>query len=155
LRCAIGDYRVVSRVETALVDLYRTEGEPRTGVVLIGDAAQNVCPSTGMGLTKVLTDVDVLCGDCVRLGLGAAGMDGNESSSFYNSTRKRDTDAKAIHDALYRRNACTGRSLRWMIHRIRLRADMQFTTRAKVLSSPLKSETKERSSYRARRRDRM
>lgn len=152
---AIGEYRVVSGVETALVDLYRTEGEPPTGIVLIGDAGQNVCPSTGMGLTKVLTDVDVLCGDCVPLWLGAAGMDGNGLNSFYNNTRKRDTDAKAIQDALYRRHACTGLSLRWMIHRIRLRADMQFTRPAAVPSSPLKSETRDRSSYRAWRRDKM
>jgi hypothetical protein len=35
------------------------DGVPQPGVVQIGHAFQSVCPSTGMGLDKVLTDVDV------------------------------------------------------------------------------------------------
>jgi 2-polyprenyl-6-methoxyphenol hydroxylase-like FAD-dependent oxidoreductase len=30
---------------------------------MIGDAMQSVCPSTGTGLSKVLTDVLLLCGE--------------------------------------------------------------------------------------------
>jgi 2-polyprenyl-6-methoxyphenol hydroxylase-like FAD-dependent oxidoreductase len=126
---AIGDYHIVGKVETALIDLYRTEGEAPSGIALIGDAAQNVCPSTGMGLTKVLTDVDVLCLDCIPLWF-RSGIDRTELSSFYNNARKRDTDAKAIQDALYRRRACTDRSFRWKAHRIRLHMEMQFGRQA-------------------------
>jgi len=123
---AIGDYRVISKVETSLINLYRTYITRLDGVVLIGDAAQNVCPSTAMGLTKVLTDVDVLCTKCVPDWFRTPRTDSSKISEFYNFPRKRATDAKALHDALYRRQACTGSSIRWRVHRTRLHIEMRF-----------------------------
>jgi 2-polyprenyl-6-methoxyphenol hydroxylase-like FAD-dependent oxidoreductase len=126
LRRAIGDYRVVSKIETARIDLYRTEGEPPPGIVLIGDASQNVCPSTGMGLSKIFTDVDVLCLECVPLWFQSPGMSSEKLLGFSNHPRKRATDTTALQTAFYRRQATTGRSLRWRIHRLRLHLSMQF-----------------------------
>jgi 2-polyprenyl-6-methoxyphenol hydroxylase-like FAD-dependent oxidoreductase len=123
---AIGEYRVVSKVETSRTDLYRTEGDPPPGVVLIGDAAQNVCPSTGMGLSKIFTDVDVLCSDCIPLWFASPGMDRDKVTSFYSYPRKRATDAKALQSAFYRRRASTDRSLRWRIHRLRIQLSRRF-----------------------------
>lgn len=40
----IGEHRVIGKVEMCAINLYRTEGAVPDGVVLIGDAAQNVCP---------------------------------------------------------------------------------------------------------------
>jgi len=68
-----GEYRVVSKVESGRVDLYCVNGNPQPGVVLIGDAFQSACPSTGLGLDKILTDVDVLS-MCVSRWLTTAGM---------------------------------------------------------------------------------
>ena len=123
----IGEYRVVSKVETGGVDLYRTEGVPQPGIVLIGDAFQNVCPATGMGLRKIFTDVDVLCSECVPLWFATPGMGDDKMASFYNHYRKRATDTRAQANAFYQRRASTERSLRWRIHRlVRLYLPKQF-----------------------------
>jgi 2-polyprenyl-6-methoxyphenol hydroxylase-like FAD-dependent oxidoreductase len=122
----IGDYRVATKVETGRVDLYRMQRELQPGVVLIGDAFQGPCPSTGMGVSKVLTDVDVLCSECVPEWLATPGMDREKIASFYKHPRKRSTDTCALEKAQYRRRACTGRSLRWRMHRLRLHFAMQF-----------------------------
>jgi 2-polyprenyl-6-methoxyphenol hydroxylase-like FAD-dependent oxidoreductase len=118
LRRVIGEYRVVSKVETGRIDLYRMESGSRHGIVLIGDAFQNVCPSTSLGLSKIFTDVDVLCYDCIPLWLATPGMGEGKISNFYNHPRKRALDDFALHNATYRRRASTERSIRWRIHRL-------------------------------------
>jgi 2-polyprenyl-6-methoxyphenol hydroxylase-like FAD-dependent oxidoreductase len=62
----IGSYAVQGKIEPFKIDLYRMQQCARAGMVLIGDAYQSVCPSTGMGLSKVLTDVEVLCNEFVQ-----------------------------------------------------------------------------------------
>lgn len=126
LHRAIGEYRVVSKVETVPTDLYRTESDFPPGILLIGDAFQNSCPSTGRGLTKILTDVDVMCSDCVPLWFASPGMGTDKMMSFFGHPRKRATDAGALQNAMYRRRASTDRSLRWRIHRMRLHLSKQF-----------------------------
>lgn len=132
----IGEYRVVSNVESARTDLFRMEGDPQPGVVLIGDAFQNVCPSTGKGLNKVFTDVDVLSSECVPRWFATPGMGSDKIVSFYSQPRKQAEDARAYNDALYRRRASTNRSLRWRIHRLlRLYFPMQFGRPSRVSAS--------------------
>ena len=126
LNRAIGEYRLSGPVETSLIHLYCTEGDPVPGVVLIGDAAQNVCPSTGMGLSKVFTDVDVLCSKCVPAWFETPGMGSEKTAEFCSDPQKRVVDAKALADARYRRQARTDRSLRWRIHRARLHFSMML-----------------------------
>lgn len=129
LREAIGEYRITSKVESSLIHLYRLEGEQPAGVVFIGDAGQNVCPATGMGLSKVATDVDVLCSECVPVWLASAGMGSEKLKSYANHPRKLAIDGEALTAAEYRRKAVIGRSLRWRCHRSRLRFEMQFGPR--------------------------
>jgi 2-polyprenyl-6-methoxyphenol hydroxylase-like FAD-dependent oxidoreductase len=126
LRNAIGDFRVISRVETGRVDLYRLEGDPQPGVAMIGDTSQNVCPSTGMGLSKIFTDVDVLCAECVPSWFRTPGMGRDKLMQYYDHPRKQAIDAKSRQDASYRRQACTERSFRWRLHRLRLHLSMRF-----------------------------
>jgi 2-polyprenyl-6-methoxyphenol hydroxylase-like FAD-dependent oxidoreductase len=130
LKRAIGEYLVVGKVQTVHTNLYRTEGNSPPGVVMIGDAAQNSCPSTGRGLTKILTDVDVMCSDCVPLWLATPGMGADKTVSFFGHPRKVSTDTKALANAHYHRRAITDRSLRWRIHRLRLHLSMQFRSPA-------------------------
>ena len=61
----LGDYRVTTKVENRVIDLYVADAQPLDGVVMIGDALQSVCPATGTGLSKVLTDVMLLCEEYV------------------------------------------------------------------------------------------
>ena len=56
-----GEIRVSSGVVTRTIDLMRVRTHALDGVVLIGDAFCTVCPITGTGIDKALTDVDRLC----------------------------------------------------------------------------------------------
>jgi 2-polyprenyl-6-methoxyphenol hydroxylase-like FAD-dependent oxidoreductase len=132
LQRAIGKHEVAGAVETSLINLYKTNGLYRTngaspdGVVLIGDASQNACPSTGSGVTKVLTDVDLLCRECLPRWLATSGMGNAKLAEFYANSRKRAVDEQSLADAIYRRTARTNKSLRWKIHRIRVAMPMCF-----------------------------
>lgn len=134
LQRVIGKIDITSKVENALVHLYRTEGEPPAGTALIGDACENVCPSTGMGLTKIFTDVDVLSLQCVHSWFGTAGMGVEKLASFFNHPDKRAVDSRALQNAFYRRQASAGRSLRWRIHRTRLHMSMRWKNPSVIIS---------------------
>lgn len=116
---AIGEYRVVGRMEASITNLYRTEGDPPDGIVLIGDTAQNVCPSTGSGLTKIFTDVEVLS-EHIHHWFETPGMNKGKLHSFFADPRKIAADSAALRTARYRKNACSQRSLKWRVHRLRL-----------------------------------
>jgi 2-polyprenyl-6-methoxyphenol hydroxylase-like FAD-dependent oxidoreductase len=126
LRRLIGDYRVISNVESGGVNLYRAYGNPQAGVVMIGDAFQNSCPSTGSGLSKIFTDVDLLCSEYVPQWVVTPGMSADKIARFYADLRKREMDDESLRVALYRRRAATDLSLKWYIHRLRLHLSMQF-----------------------------
>jgi 2-polyprenyl-6-methoxyphenol hydroxylase-like FAD-dependent oxidoreductase len=120
-----GEYRVISKVESGQADLYRVDGNPQPGVVLIGDAFQSVCPSTGLGLDKILTDVDVLS-TCVSRWLATPGMGADKLADFYNHPRKVATDSRALQRAHHHRSAAIDSSLRWRIHRVLLHFKWRF-----------------------------
>jgi len=122
----IGEYTVTSRVESARIDLYRTEGEPQPGVVLIGDAMQNVCPSTGLGLNKVFTDIDVLS-ECVPGWFSNHAIDAIQLAHFYQHPRKLAADANALASAVYHRRAATDGSPRWRAHRTLLHTKWRYS----------------------------
>ena len=111
-----GEYRVIGRVESGGADLYRLEGDPPPGVAVIGDSFQSVCPSTGMGLAKVLTDVDALA-ECVPGWFATAGMGSTKLADFYNHPRKLATDTRALRSAHHHRQIAMDPTLRWRIHR--------------------------------------
>ena len=114
-----GDFRVVSKVESGRVDLYRVESKPQSGIVLIGDACQSVCPSTGVGLDKVLTDVSVLA-ECVPSWLSSPGIDSKKLAEFYEHPRKLAVDSQAMRSALHHRRTVVDGRMRWRIHRFLL-----------------------------------
>jgi 2-polyprenyl-6-methoxyphenol hydroxylase-like FAD-dependent oxidoreductase len=120
-----GPFEVVSRVETGRVDLSRMQDEAQPGVVLIGDAFQTACPSTGMGVSKVLTDVDVLS-ECAPRWLATPDMSAGKIAEFYSDARKHAVDRSALEKAEYRRRAVVDSSLRWRVHRARLRLGMRL-----------------------------
>jgi 2-polyprenyl-6-methoxyphenol hydroxylase-like FAD-dependent oxidoreductase len=114
-----GKYRVMGKVEFGRADLYRVEGNPRPGVVLIGDAFQSVCPSTGMGLEKVLTDVEALA-ECVPRWWATPGMGVDKLTEFYSHPRKAACDARALRNARRFRQAAMDPSPRWRVYRFLL-----------------------------------
>jgi 2-polyprenyl-6-methoxyphenol hydroxylase-like FAD-dependent oxidoreductase len=110
LRAVIGDYDVEGRVEACAVELFKTQMPAQPGVILLADAFQSVCPTTGMGLSKVLTDADVLCHDCAPRWLQTPGMGVEKIQEFYLSPRKQAVDRAAWDSAIMGRQLVIGAS---------------------------------------------
>jgi 2-polyprenyl-6-methoxyphenol hydroxylase-like FAD-dependent oxidoreductase len=111
-----GPCRITSRVEMCPIDLYGVSGHIQPGLVLIGDAYQSVCPTTGTGLSKVLKDVEVLT-ECVPKWLRTPGMGNEKLSDFYTHPQKTACDTKSLRQAQYCRALSTNSSYLWQIHR--------------------------------------
>lgn len=120
-----GEYRVTSKVESGRVDLYTVDHDPQPGVVLIGDAFQSACPATGMGMDKVLTDVDVLA-ECLPRWFETPGMDAGKLADFYQHPRKLAVDSLALQRSQDHRRLVMDPSLRWRIHRFLLHLKWQL-----------------------------
>jgi 2-polyprenyl-6-methoxyphenol hydroxylase-like FAD-dependent oxidoreductase len=116
-----GEYRVTSKVEYGRVDLYRVDCDPQPGIVMIGDTMQSACPAAGMGLDKVLTDVDVLS-ERIPVWLASPGMGADKLDDFYQHPRKLASDAEALDRARDHRRVAIDKSLRWRVHRSLLHA---------------------------------
>jgi 2-polyprenyl-6-methoxyphenol hydroxylase-like FAD-dependent oxidoreductase len=112
-----GPFHVSSRVEMCPIDLYHAEEGAQAGFVLIGDAYQGPCPSTGSGMSKVLTDVDVLCNECVPEWLSTPGMGAEKVADFYAHPRKVACDTSSLNAAAYQRVLSMAPSLLWRIRR--------------------------------------
>jgi 2-polyprenyl-6-methoxyphenol hydroxylase-like FAD-dependent oxidoreductase len=121
----IGDWAATSKVQSQAIDLYRAEPPRVDGVVLIGDALQSVCPATGTGLTKVLTDVEVLS-RALPLWLASPGMPADKIAPFYADDRKLTADRESLANAEYRRRFSTDASWRWNLHRRRTYLEMRW-----------------------------
>jgi 2-polyprenyl-6-methoxyphenol hydroxylase-like FAD-dependent oxidoreductase len=117
-----GPFRAEGRVECAAIHLYKAEQFLHPGLILIGDAFQSVCPSTGTGLSRVLTDVDVLT-EHVPHWLETPGMGLEKMRQFYDHPSKIATDASSLGQAEYVRDASTSFSRRWVSQQVRLHAN--------------------------------
>jgi 2-polyprenyl-6-methoxyphenol hydroxylase-like FAD-dependent oxidoreductase len=122
-----GPFAVTSKVEIVPIDLYEVEDPVRAGLVCIGDAYQSVCPATGTGLSKVLNDVDVLRRHAPAW-LATPGMDAAKIAQFYADPQKRESDARSLSYALYRRRYATERSWRMSVHRGRVAAQQRLAS---------------------------
>ena len=121
LEVHLGDFSIEGRVHKRPIDLYETQGHRRAGVVLLGDAFRSGCPAVGSGLNRALTDVETL-DRLLPDWLATPGMDATKIAAFYDDPAKRACDAKAAHDAEYRRASTIGTGLRWTLHRARVDA---------------------------------
>jgi 2-polyprenyl-6-methoxyphenol hydroxylase-like FAD-dependent oxidoreductase len=120
LTAVIGQYRAVGPVEARPVDLYTSDGFRRDGVVMIGDVFQAACPATGMGIVRLLTDIEQLATVHVPQWLASPGMGAAKIATFYDDPVKRACDDKTMHDSEYRRSVSTETSLSWQLHRYRV-----------------------------------
>lgn len=118
----LGPYRALKPAVARPIDLYVAENYRKDGVVLIGDAFQASCPATGMGMVRLLTDIEQLSMVHAPRWLASPGMGVSKLSSFYDDPVKRACDAKALHDAEYRRAVSTELGLGWSVHRSRVQA---------------------------------
>jgi len=121
----LGGLRVTSRVEGQVIDLYTVPGPVRDGPLLVGDSHQSVCPATGTGLSKVLTDV-LVASELVPAWLERGDVDCAAIRAYYEDPRKQRSDGQSLEWAEYRRQVSTETSLRWKLHRLRTYAAMAF-----------------------------
>lgn len=128
LECAIGPYRASGPVRARPMDVYVAHEYHKDGVVLIGDAFQGCCPATGMGVVRLLTDIERLATVYLPVWMRTPGMSAAKLASFYEDPVKRACDAKALHDAGYRRAVSTEPGLGWRVHRARVAAQERART---------------------------
>lgn len=122
-----GEFRVIGKVESGRVDLCCVDGNPQPGVVLIGDAFQSVCPSTGLGLHKILSDVGALSA-CIPSWLATQGMGADKMADFYNHPHKHAADSVALQRAHDERCLSIDTSILWQIHRFFLHLKWRLLT---------------------------
>jgi len=111
-----GAFHIAGRVEIRPIDMYQVKGHIRPGLVLIGDSYQNVCPTSAMGVSKVLTDIDAL-GKYVPEWLKTSGMGIDKISEFYGDRGKRACDERSIRLSQYWRGLSTNASYPWHLRR--------------------------------------
>nr|WP_294554231.1 NAD(P)/FAD-dependent oxidoreductase [uncultured Rhodopila sp.] len=107
-------------VEYRVIDLVGSTGHRRDGVVLIGDAFQISSPAAGTGVSRLLSDIDLLCNVYVPDWLATGGMGANKIGQFYDDAAKQSSDAEALRLAGYRRAVTVETSLVWRAHRSRV-----------------------------------
>lgn len=106
----LGPWSVTSKIQVVPTTYARMRGSRSVpGVVVIGEEYQSVSPTTGLGLSKVLTDVQVLCDSCVPYWLSGGVIDRRALRRFYGNSRKRAVDRKALGSWLYYRDTMSGR----------------------------------------------
>jgi hypothetical protein len=96
---------------------------------MIGDAMQSVCPSTGTGLSKVLTDVLLLCEQYVPTWLRFTDLSASRIAQFYRDPRKQACDWNSLEAAQYRRQLATDRSPFGWLRRRKTYAEMALRGR--------------------------
>ena len=114
-----GPFEIDGPVVMRPIDLMRARGHVRDGVVLVGDAFCTVCPVTGTGIDKALTDVDRLCGAHVPRWLGTPGMGRDKIAEFYADPVKTARDASAVRASVRARAIKVETSLPWKLRRLK------------------------------------
>lgn len=116
----LGDFEVVDRVQSWLMDITVAENCSQAGIVLIGDAYQTSCPAAGTGVSRLLTDVERLCTVHVPQWLKTSGMPASKIAAFYDDAEKRAVDQRSLRLAEYRRSLTVATDLRWRTRRLML-----------------------------------
>lgn len=117
LAAVAGRFEVAGAVAVRPVDLHQTVDYRRAGAVLIGDAFATCCPVVGLGMSKVLTDVDRLCTAFIPQWFATPGMSEAKTSAFYDDLVKRQSDAAALRRSIVTKSIATNPGLSWAIRR--------------------------------------
>jgi hypothetical protein len=117
LSSLLGNFEVKERVQVRTNYLSRTTNHLRDGVVFIGDAFQTPYPAAGVGVSRLLVDVDRLCTVHFPRWIEREGFSSPSITNFYLDPVKTASDARAIATAEFRRNISTNPSLSWTLYR--------------------------------------
>jgi 2-polyprenyl-6-methoxyphenol hydroxylase-like FAD-dependent oxidoreductase len=113
----LGGQTVARKLEVRSTDLYAVEGHVQPGVVLLGDAFHAPCPSSGTGMTRILSDVALLAEHYIPQWLASAGMDQAKIAAFYADPAKRAVDGASLQRSMRGKAAATSKSPYWRVRR--------------------------------------
>jgi 2-polyprenyl-6-methoxyphenol hydroxylase-like FAD-dependent oxidoreductase len=113
----LGDFKVIDRVQSWVMDLANVKGHLQPGVVLIGDSFQTSCPAAGTGVSRLLVDVERLCTVHLPQWLKTDGMGREKISAFYSDRDKIASDEFAFRMAHFRQALTVDAGLRWNLRR--------------------------------------
>ncbi|TPJ23636.1 NAD(P)/FAD-dependent oxidoreductase [Mesorhizobium sp. B2-7-2] len=114
-----GNFAVAGPVEVRQVSLTTTRQHRRAGVVTIGDAFWTTCPTPGIGINRVVTDVDRLASTYIPQWLSTPGMDANKICAFYDDPVKVATDKASMRSSIYAKRITIETGLEWRLRRLR------------------------------------
>jgi 2-polyprenyl-6-methoxyphenol hydroxylase-like FAD-dependent oxidoreductase len=134
-----GKIRGAGPVEYRVVDLVGSTGHRRDGVVLVGDAFQISSPAAGTGVSRLLSDIELLCHAYIPGWLATSGMGAGKIGQFYDDRVKQSSDAEALRVAGYRRAVTVETNLRWRAHRSRVALQNQIRSRLARLAGQLQA----------------
>lgn len=107
LQSVIGPWKVSGKVTGAAISLWTTATPVESDVIAIGDAYQSVCPSTGTGLSKVLTDVSALL-RALEPAISGTALDCQQAAhAYYSDARKQAVDSDSLVVAANLRSLAT------------------------------------------------
>lgn len=121
-----GPFKTTGRIAMRTNDLLVVTGPLHPRIALVGDAYQTPCPAGGNGISRLLSDVALLCEEHLPRWLAADDFNIDSLRRFYHDPRKKAEDQRAIKDAFYRRQMTCGASLRWKLHRWRVYGRMRL-----------------------------
>ncbi|MDG4877097.1 NAD(P)/FAD-dependent oxidoreductase [Mesorhizobium sp. WSM4935] len=114
-----GNFAVAGPVEVRQVSLTTTRAHRRAGVVAIGDAFWTTCPTPGVGINRVVTDVDRLVSTYIPAWLSTPGMGAEKICAFYDDPVKVATDTAGMRSSIYAKRITTETGLEWRLRRLR------------------------------------
>jgi len=130
----IGPATVAGTAAVRPIDLVSVADPVRDGVVLLGDAFSVVCPVTGQGMAKAISDAELLVTRHLPRWLATPGMAAGKIAGFYADPAKLALDGAAMRDSLKGRRMAMGRGLYWQARR--LASDARFRLRDRIMVDP-------------------
>ena len=116
-RASLAGRQVVRDLEVRGTDLYAVSGHVRDGLVLLGDAFQASCPSSGTGVTRILSDVARLTQAHIPAWFATPGIDAGKIGEFYADPLKRAVDDDSMRRSIRGRKATLGTTPYWRARR--------------------------------------
>jgi len=115
---ALRGREVVRKLEVRGTDLYAISGQVQDGVVLLGDAFQASCPSSGTGVTRILNDVERLTQTHIPAWFATPGVGVDKIAGFYADPAKQAVDNDSMRRSIRGRKATLGTTPYWRARRV-------------------------------------
>lgn len=112
-----GDFEIASRIDSWLTDITAAGNCRQDGVVLIGDAYLTSCPASGLGVSRLLTDVERLCCAYIPQWMTETSIDHTRIATYYDDPEKLDMDINSARMTDHHFNLATKTDVGWRLRR--------------------------------------